>query len=222
MRLRRARPRWPLFADILKVGGAGAVNTLLTTFTVALTTGLVGAASGPDGVAGYGTAARLEYLLIPLVFGIGAPLVAMVGANVGAGRRERALRIAMTGAAASFLVCEAIGLVAALFPVAWLRLFGAEPEMLAVGTAYLRSVGPAYGFFGLGLSLYFASQGAGRLAWPLIARRLPPCARRRRRLARLAAHRLAGRHVRMLGVALAAYGLIVGAAVRSGAWFGRG
>jgi cation transporter-like permease len=30
-------------------------------------------------------------------------------------------------------------------------------------------VGPTYGFFGVGLALYFASQGAGRLAWPLLA-----------------------------------------------------
>ena len=41
--------------------------------------------------------------------------------------------------------------------------------MLATGAAYLRIVGPAYGFFGLGLALYFASQGAGRLFWPLFA-----------------------------------------------------
>ena len=41
--------------------------------------------------------------------------------------------------------------------------------MLETGAAYLRVVGPAYGFFGLGLSLYFASQGAGRLLWPLLA-----------------------------------------------------
>jgi Na+-driven multidrug efflux pump len=39
----------------------------------------------------------------------------------------------------------------------------------AAGAAYLRTVGPAYGFFGLGLALYFASQGAGRLLWPLVA-----------------------------------------------------
>jgi Na+-driven multidrug efflux pump len=39
----------------------------------------------------------------------------------------------------------------------------------AVGATYLLIVGPAYGFFGFGLALYFASQGAGRLAWPLTA-----------------------------------------------------
>ena len=52
---------------------------------------------------------------------------------------------------------------------AWLGLFSAEPEVLAAGAAYLRVVGPTYGFFGLGLALYFASQGAGRLLWPLLA-----------------------------------------------------
>jgi Na+-driven multidrug efflux pump len=41
--------------------------------------------------------------------------------------------------------------------------------VIAAGSSYLRMVGPAYGFFGLGLALYFASQGAGRLFWPLTA-----------------------------------------------------
>jgi Na+-driven multidrug efflux pump len=41
--------------------------------------------------------------------------------------------------------------------------------MLETGTLYLRIVGPAYGFFGGGLALYFASQGAGRMGWPMAA-----------------------------------------------------
>src|SRR6266550_3881691 len=48
-------------------------------------------------IAGYGTGNRLEFLLVPLVFGLGAPLVALVGTNIGAGQKERALRIALTG-----------------------------------------------------------------------------------------------------------------------------
>ena len=159
--------RWPLFADILRVGAVGAISTLQTTLTVALTTGLVGIAAGPAAVAGYGTGARLEYLLVPLVFGLGAPLVALVGTNIGAGQRERALRIALTGGALAFGLTEAVGLAAALFPAAWLGLFTHDPAALETGAAYLRIVGPTYGFFGLGLCLYFASQGAGRLFWPL-------------------------------------------------------
>ena len=67
------------------------------------------------------------------------------------------------------MLTEAVGLAAAIWPHAWLGLFGHDPRMLETGAAYLRMVGPAYGFFGLGLSLYFASQGAGRLFWPLFA-----------------------------------------------------
>jgi Na+-driven multidrug efflux pump len=87
----------------------------------------------------------------------------MVGTCIGAGQRDRALRVAWTGAAIAGGLTEAIGLAAAAFPVAWLSLFGDDPKMIEVGTTYLRIVGPTFGFFGGGLALYFASQGAGRV-----------------------------------------------------------
>ncbi len=167
-RFRFAPLRWAMAREILRVGAVAGVSTVQTNVTVALTTALVALAAGPAAVAGFGTAARLEYLLVPLVFGIGGPLVAMVGTNVGAGNRERALRVAWTGAAIAFLLCETIGVAAALHPEAWMRLFGDDPQMIAAGSAYLRAVGPCYGAFGFGLALYFASQGAGRLLWPLL------------------------------------------------------
>src|SRR5437763_1509640 len=124
VRFRWARLRWALFYDILRVGAVGSVSSLQTTLTIAVTTALVGAAAGPDAIAGFGTGGRLEYLLVPLVFGLGAPLVALVGTNVGAGQRARALRIALTGGAIAFVLCEAIGLAAAVWPLGWLGLFG--------------------------------------------------------------------------------------------------
>src|SRR5262249_60906025 len=50
-----------------------------------------------------------------------------------------------------------------------IALLGADPRVIETGSNYLRIVGPSYGFFGLALALYFASQGAGRLFWPLSA-----------------------------------------------------
>jgi len=216
---RWVRPQWPFFADILRVGAVGAVNTLQTTLTITLTTALVGAAGGPDAVAGYGTAGRLEYLLVPLVFGLGAPMVALVGTNIGAGQQARALRIALTGGGIAFLATGAVGLTAALFPHAWLGLFGNDPAMVETGVAYLRRVGPTYGFFGLGLSLYFASQGAGRLAWPLgagVARMLIAV------VGGWVAYRLTGSLdwvFAALALALVVYGVAVVSAIASGVWF---
>ncbi|TQN01109.1 putative MATE family efflux protein [Acidovorax temperans] len=165
--LRGLQLRWALFADILRVGLVGTVSTVATNLAIGITTALVGA-YGTAAIAGYGTASRLEYLLVPLVFGLGAPLVAMVGTCIGAGQRERALRATWIGAAIAFAMTEAIGLWAAAYPAAWLSLFNTEPAMIEAGSQYLRIVGPWYRFFGLGLVLYFASQGAGRLLWPVL------------------------------------------------------
>ena len=168
-RLRLSPLRWPLFRAILSVGAVAAVTSVQTNVIIALATALVAVASGPVAMAGYGTGARLEYLLIPLVFGLGAPLVALVGTNIGAGQRERALRIALVGGATAFAITSAIGIAAAVWPQVWLGLFSTDPRVIETGSTYLRVVGPFYGFFGLGLALYFASQGAGRLFWPLTA-----------------------------------------------------
>ncbi len=214
-----ARLRWPLFADILRVGAAASVNTLQTTLTVAIITALVARSGGPEAVAGYGTGSRLEYLLVPLVFGLGAPLVALVGTNVGAHQRERALRVAMIGGGVAFLLTETVGLAAAIWPHAWLGLFGTDPVMLQTGTAYLRRVGPTYGFYGLGLALYFASQGAGRMVWPLATGTL------RLLIAAVGgwiALRLTGSAASVfLAVALAMllYGTSLSAVIGKGAWF---
>jgi putative MATE family efflux protein len=221
VRLRLVPLRWALFREILRVGGVAGITTLQTTLTIALTTALVGAAAGPDAIAGFGTGGRLEYLLVPLVFGLGAPLVALVGTNIGAGQGARALRIALTGGVLAFVITEAIGVTAVIWPNAWLGLFGHDPRMLETGTAYLRTVGPAYGFFGLGLSLYFASQGAGRLFWPLLAGML-------RLVIAIGGGWLALRVTGSLGwvfvalsAALVTYGVTLSAAIASGAWFGR-
>ena len=200
------------------MGAPGALNTIQTNLTVVLLTGFVGS-FGTYALAGYGVGARLEYLQIPLVFGFGSALVAMVGTNIGAGNLARAERVAWVGAALAAGVTAAIGLVVALAPQLWIGLFTTEPAVVAAGTAYLRTVGPFYGFFGLGLALYFASQGAGRLLWPLVAGFL------RMTVAAVGAwlvvHVFGGGLTAVFGVmalALVFFGSTVAVAVYRGAW----
>jgi putative MATE family efflux protein len=168
IRLARNRLQWRHFGDILKVGLVSAVGTVVANLTVMVTTGLVGA-HGRDAIAGYGLASRLDYLLIPLLFALGTASVTMVGINVGAGRAARAAKIAWAGALLSTLTTAAIGLAAATFPGAWLHLFSSDAGVVEYGSAYLVRAAPFYALFGAGMSLYFASQGAGRVAWPFAA-----------------------------------------------------
>jgi putative MATE family efflux protein len=162
------RFRRPLAWEILRVALPGAVNTILTNLNVMVVTSLVGS-FGTLALAGYGAGARLEYLQIPLVFGLGTALVTMVGMNVGAGQAERARRVALTGAGLAAAITGGAGLLSALLPWLWIGLFSADPAVQAAGQTYARIVGLTYGFFGVGLALYFASQGSGRVHWALLA-----------------------------------------------------
>jgi putative MATE family efflux protein len=168
LKLRIVPLRARLFKDIMGVGLLSAIGTLQVNLTVTLVTAAVGR-FGADAIAGYGIASRLDYIQIPLIFGLGAAMVTMVGHNIGAGQVARARRVAWIGAALAFGMTEVIGLAAAIFPQAWIGLFSDDPPVLAMGVLYLQTVAPVYGAVGLGLALYFASQGAKRVLFPVLA-----------------------------------------------------
>jgi putative MATE family efflux protein len=161
-------PRWRHASEILRVAVPSAASTLLTNLTFLILTALV-APFGAEAIAGYGAGGRLEYLLIPLVFGVGSALVPLVAASDGAGDLDRVRRLTRAGAALGAGGCGLVGGTVALFPRAWMGLFTADPAVAGFGGAYLVRVGPAYAFLGLGLALYFAAQGRGRTAQPLLA-----------------------------------------------------
>jgi putative MATE family efflux protein len=152
---------WELFADILKVGVPGLINVGITNLSVVVLTGVAGNLGKQTAIA-YGMGARLEYILIPLAFGFGTAIVAMVGTNWGAKQYRRAQQIGWIGAATVGLTCAAVGLFFAVLPELWMRLFTGDAEIVGLGVTYLRTVGPFYGCYGLGMALYFATQGLGR------------------------------------------------------------
>ena len=158
--------RWQPVADVMQVGGIGLFNSLAIALTVATVTSFVGR-YGTAALAGYGLGSRLELMLIPIAFGIGAALTAAVGANIGAGQYARARRIAWFGASIALVVTGFIGGVAASMPNLWLDRFTTDPGVYRFGALYLSVVAPFYGVFGAGQALYFASQGTGRMLLPV-------------------------------------------------------
>ena len=156
-----------LFRDMLRVGLISAIGTIQPNLTVLVVTGVVGA-FGADALAGYGMASRLDYVLIPIMFGLGTGVVTMVGTNMGAGNLARAKRIAWLGAAVGFGVTETVGAIVAIAPTLWLHLFSRDPGVVATGSLYLRTIAPIYGGVGLAMLLYFAAQGGGRVLWPFL------------------------------------------------------
>ena len=206
------------FEDILKVALPASLSPLLTVSTVLILTALVGT-FGDAALAGYGIGSRVEFLIIPLVFGFGAAMTSLVGMSIGAGDIARAERIAWIGGACASGIAGLVGVVLALFPEVWVTAFTDDPEIIASATHYIQIVGPFFFFQGLGMSLYFASQGASFMLWPVAATIL------RVLLAGFGAVFLA--HTMGLGLqgiyyaaalAMTAYALVIAAAIRLGAW----
>lgn len=207
-----------LFVEILRVGAPMSLQPVLNNLALATLTGFVGTL-GAAQLAGFGAAVRLEYLLYPLAFGLGAGVIAMVGTNIGAGNLARAGRIAWTAAVLAAGVTGCIGLFGITSPGTWINLFTDVPEVHRLGAAYLVISCLAYPFLGLGLALASAFQAAGRPAWPVmsIASRAFVVA-----LGGWIVVHSAGPSVTDLAVVaacgLAAYGVTLAIAFRAGAW----
>lgn len=159
------------FADILRVGLPATLSPLQSVATVMILTALV-ARFGSAALAGYGIGARLEFLLIPVAFSVGVACLPMVGTAVGSGDIPRARRVAWTAGALAAGALTVIAAVVIVAPDLWAGIFVSDPAILDATRMYLRIAGVGYPFFGLGLCLYFASQGAGRVGGPIAAQTL--------------------------------------------------
>ncbi len=104
------------------LGSAVRGTGIITNLSVVLLTAIAGQL-GKETAIGYALGARLEYILIPLAFGFGTSIVAMVGTNRGARQYRRAREVAWTGAGTVAATCAVIGIFFAIFPRLWLGPF---------------------------------------------------------------------------------------------------
>lgn len=208
---------WEMFRDILKVGAVACVSPIQSVATVLVMTRLV-ASLGTEALAGYGIGARLEFLLVPITFAIGVASVPMVGMAIGSGNVDRARRVAWTAGGFAGVLVGTIGIVMALAPELWTRLFTGNAAVLEAARTYFVHAGPAYGFLGLALALYFASMGSGKILGPVLAQtvRFVVIAAGGWWLARQTA--APAELFTLVGLSLLAYGLAACLAVRLTRW----
>lgn len=157
-----------MFFDILKVGAMSCLSPLQSVLTILIFTKIL-AGFGTVVLAGYGMGSRLEFLLIPIAFAFGTASIPMVGMAMGAGLVARARRVAWIAGAAAGLVVGLIGLIVAIDSGLWVSLFTADPGVTAAAYSYFHWAGPGFGFFGVGVCLYFSSQGAAKVGGPVLA-----------------------------------------------------
>jgi putative MATE family efflux protein len=167
-KIKGLRIQWAMFFDILKVGAIACFSPLQSVLTISIFTHML-ASFGTEILAGYGIGARLEFLLTSISFSFGIASVPMIGMAIGAGRIERARRIAWTAGTVAFMAVGGIATFIAIFPDLWVSIFTNDVSVRAASRQYLATAAPMYAFIGLASSMYFSSQGAAKVIGPVLA-----------------------------------------------------
>jgi len=147
--------------DILHVGIPAAATNAIVPVGTAVITAMI-ARYGPDAVAGFGVASRIESLTLVMYYAMSAIIGPFVGQNLSAGRQDRillALRLC-----AGF--CLVSGLVVAALLAGWAgflpSLFSDSADVLGVARMFLLTAPIGYGAYGIVMVMNASFNGMGQ------------------------------------------------------------
>jgi len=149
------------WGDILHVGiPAAGTNAIIPIATGVITAMLAG--YGPDTVAGFGVASRVESLTLVMFYALSAVMGPFVGQNISANRADRiydALRL-------STVFCLASGVIIAILLAlsgGWVAgLFSDNAVVTGVASQYLLIVPISYGAYGMVMIMNASFNGIGK------------------------------------------------------------
>jgi putative MATE family efflux protein len=161
------RPDWSVARRVLGLGIPAALEQVLITTAFLFLTILV-ARLGTDTLAAQRISmTALSFSFLPGI-GFGIAATALVGQSIGARRpREGA---AMTRIATTWAVLwmTGIGVLLFVFAAPIMRLFTAQPDVIAIGAAGLRVVALTQPFWAVGMAQTGGLRGTGDTRFPLI------------------------------------------------------
>lgn len=157
------KPAWSLMRIGLPSSGQMLSRSLMSVVLMRIVAG-----SGTAAVAAYGIGARFHMMAMMPAFVLGNAAGAMVGQNLGAQRPDRAERVAWLATGLGFVVLLACAIVLTVLAPPLVRLFDDNPEVVRIGTDYLRMVSIFHVFAALSIILGRALQGAGDTVGPMV------------------------------------------------------
>ena len=119
------------------------------------------AGSGTAAMAAYGIGVRFHMMTLMPAFALGGAAATMVGQNLGAGTPDRAHTVSWLATGVDLAIMAGSALILCLGAPWLIAVFDPSPDVVRIGSTYLRVVSPFYVFAGLGVVLGRALNGAG-------------------------------------------------------------
>jgi len=148
------------WADILHVGLPAAGTNAIIPIGIAVITAMI-ARYGPEAVAGFGVASRIESLVLVIYYALSSVIGPFVGQNLSAGKEDRiqhSLRLCAGFCISSGLV---IAVVLALLSGFLPSLFSSSEEVIGVTRMFLWIAPISYGAYGIVMVVNAAFNGLG-------------------------------------------------------------
>ena len=163
-RIHISRENWrfdpALLIKLTKLSSTGVFQLLIATASWTALMPIV-AGFGEVAIAGYVIALRVVMFALLPALGLSNAAATMVGQNLGAGKPERAEAAVWKAAWFNAAFYFGIGVIFWLFSNQIIGIFTQEAEILAYGTSALHIIAYGFAFYGLGMVLETAFNGAG-------------------------------------------------------------
>lgn len=165
--LRRVRIDAPILSKILRIGVPSALQLLITQISNVVVQAYINV-FGSSTMAGWSTYQKIDKLSFLPIISIGLATTTFVGQNIGAGRADRARR----GTTIANIVCACISFVTIVvlvtFAPSLVDIFTDDPEVLEIGTTFVRMMMPFFMLVGIYQTYASALRGAGDARTPVI------------------------------------------------------
>ncbi len=168
IKINRSHFKWdlPVMKTLFEISWPAIFQFFMASGSWIILARLVAETGGTDASAGYQVAIRNVVFFILPAWGLSNAAATLVGQNLGAKRPDRAEKSALLTTEYNAIFMTAVMVIFLVFASPVISIFTSDAEVHRYGTLALQTIGAGYIFYGIGMVMIQALNGAGDTKTP--------------------------------------------------------